>query len=201
MKPAAILAALSLSALCVHGGAAAHDRAHPAAPPPPAVAAPFPVDVTARFDLIDQTGTRRTEQDFRGAPMLVFFGYANCEAICDVALPAMAQALDLLGPQADRLAPILVTIDPEHDTPERLALAAPAIHPRLVALTGSPEALAAVRSDFGVTVEKVFEAPDGAPVYAHGSFVYLIGADGALLTVLPPILTPDRIAEIVRGYL
>lgn len=199
----AFVAAAALSA----GGAAAHDgvrhatpgeaAAHAAAIPPP----PFPVDIRADFDLIDQTGARRTAKSFGGAPMLVFFGYAGCEAICDVALPRMAAALDMLGPAAERVTPVMITVDPERDTPARLAQAAPAIHPRLVALTGAPQALAAARAAFGATVEKVAEGPDGAPIFAHASFIYLIGPDGRLMTVLPPILGPERIAEIVAAYL
>lgn len=209
VPPAAALLALA-AALWLAPAARAHDgvvhadpqqaAAH-AARAPAAPALPFPVNIRAAFDLIDQTGAPRRAQDFLGAPMLVFFGYAGCDAICDVALPRMAAALDLLGPDAAALTPVMITVDPDNDTPQALAVAAPKVHPRLTALTGAPERLAAARAAFGVTVEKVAETPDGAPIYAHGSFVYLIGADGALLTVLPPILSPERMADVVRGYL
>ncbi len=194
---AAALAALSC------GPVAAHDATlH--APQQDAAAradAPFPLAIHARFDLIDQTGARRTEADFAGAPMLVFFGYASCESICTVALPRMAEALDLLGAQGARIAPVLITVDPARDTPQALAEAARRIHPRLIGLTGSESALAAARAAFQVRAEEVFRAPDGAPVLAHGGFIYLVDAKGDVASILPPVLGPGRIAEIIRRHL
>lgn len=192
----ALAAALAFG---VAGGAAAHHAAaEPAARPP---APPFPVEIRADFDLVDQTGARRRAADFLGRPMLVFFGYATCEAICSVALPRMAETLDLLGDRGAAIAPVLITIDPERDTPAALAEALPEVDARLIGLTGSEAALAEARAAFQIEVEKLFEAPDGAPVFAHGSFIYLVGPDGEVATLLPPILGPDRMAEIVATYL
>ncbi|MEO0999905.1 MAG: SCO family protein [Pseudomonadota bacterium] len=186
-----------------HGSAeeAAAHRSAAAEAPPPGPVTPFPVEITARFDLIHQDGRRVTEADYAGRPMLLFFGYANCEAICSVALPRMASVLDALGEDAAGLSAVMITIDPEYDTPEALAEAMPAYHPMLEGLTGSEEALAAARDAFQVKVEKVSEMIDGTPIYAHGSFVYLVGADGRVATILPPILTEDQMAAIVARYL
>ncbi|MEM7441667.1 MAG: SCO family protein [Pseudomonadota bacterium] len=162
---------------------------------------PFPVDIRAEFELIDQSGQEVTQADFAGQPMAIFFGYANCEAICSVALPRLGQALDMLGDDADRIAPLLITVDPGRDTPENMGPALAKWHPRLRGLTGSEEALAAARDAFQVKSEKVFDDPEGNPIYAHGSFVYLISEDGKVLTLMPPILGPERMAEIMRSYL
>lgn len=162
---------------------------------------PFFVDIEPKFALTDQTGTARTEADFHGRPMLIFFGYTKCESICTVALPAMADALDLLGEDASGLSPILITIDPKNDTPEQLTTALPDWHDDLIGLTGSEEALASAREVFQIEREILFETPYGDPVYAHGSFIYLTDKSGKVQSVLPPILGADRLAEIIRKQL
>jgi protein SCO1/2 len=164
-------------------------------------ALPFPIEITPRFALIDQTGRAVTEADFAGRPMAIFFGYASCEAICPVALPSLAAALDLLGPDGAEIAPILITVDPARDTPEAMARRLAEYHPRLIGLTGSEAALAEARAVFQVEASQVAETPDGAPLYAHGSFIYLVGRDGVVKSLLPPILSPERIAELMRKYL
>ena len=133
--------------------------------------------------------------------MAIFFGYANCEAICSVALPRLGQALDLLEDEADKLSPLLITVDPERDTPDNMGPALAKWHPKLRGLTGSETALADARSAFQVETSLVGEDPEGNPIYAHGSFIYLIGSDGKVLTLLPPILGPERMAEIIKSYL
>lgn len=194
---------LALGAGLLAAPAAAHDgKAHPA--PGPAAAAPalpFPMAVDARFALTDHFGRAVTEADYAGRAMLIFFGYANCEAICSVALPAMAETLALLGPDAAGIAPLMITVDPEADTPEAMRPKLEALGGGIVGLTGPEAALAEVRARFGVESELVFTGPDGRPVYAHGSFVYLVGPDGRLMALLPPILAPERMAEIIRGHL
>ncbi len=162
--------------------------------------APFPADLQLRFRLTDQTGREVTEADFAGRPLAVFFGYAGCQAICSVALPQLGAALDLLGGRAAALTPILITVDPTRDTPETMRSALAKWHPRLIGLTGSETALAAARAAFQVEAQEVFDGPEG-PVYAHGSFIYLFDRDGRLMTMLPPILGPERMAEIIAGYL
>ena len=171
------------------------------APPPPTPGLPFLVDIRAEFDLIDQEGEPVTQKDFAGKPMAIFFGYANCEAICSVALPRLGAALDILGTDVDLLTPLLITVDPGRDTPEKMGPALAKWHPRLRGLTGSEDALAAARDAFQVQSEKVFDDPEGNPIYSHGSFIYLIGGDGKVLTIMPPILGPERMAEIIKSYL
>lgn len=168
----------------------------------PALAqSPFPVDIEAKFELTDQFGQTRTEKDFGGRGMLIFFGYANCESICTVALPALGETLDLLGDDLDKLQPLMITVDPRNDTVEALATSMPEYHTNLLGLTGSAAKLAEVRAQFQVEVEELFATPDGYPVYSHGSFIYLTDGDGHVQTLLPPILSPERMAEIIRTYL
>src|SRR5438552_18858503 len=72
------------------------------------------------FTLTDQSGKRVTDQDFRGKFLLIFFGFTNCPDVCPTALQTVAAALDKLGPNAERITPIFISVDPEHDTPALL---------------------------------------------------------------------------------
>ncbi|MBY8976176.1 SCO family protein [Rhodobacteraceae bacterium NNCM2] len=171
------------------------------APPlPPTGGLPFPVEVEVAFALTDHDGNEVTERDFLGRPMLLFFGYSTCESICTVALPQMGAALDHLGDEGEKIAAVMVTVDPARDTPQAMRKNLPHWHDRLLGLTGSEAELARVRDRFHVDLEVVAEDPLGNPIYAHGSFVYLIGADGELKTMIPPILAPERIAELAKKY-
>ena len=197
---ALVLAIGIVPAALAHDGAThattTQAAAHEAGP-----ALPFPIEITPRFALIDQTGRAVTQADFAGRPMVIFFGYANCPGICPVALAHIAEALDILGPDGADIAPILITIDPARDTPAAMAAALAKFHPRLIGLTGSEAALAEVRAVFQVEASQVAETPEGAPLYAHGSFIYLFGRDGAVKSLLPPNLAPERMAELMRKYL
>lgn len=167
----------------------------------PALAgSPLPFDVGGPFALIDQHGDARTDESFHGKPAMLFFGYAECQSICTVALPRMAEAIDLLDDAGQDVQPILITVDPARDTPENLTLSAPKIHERLVALTGNEKALAAARKSYKVESKQIGEDIEG-PIFAHGSFIYLLGEDGEVKTLLPPVLAPERIAELALKYL
>src|SRR5688572_27201112 len=72
------------------------------------------------FSLTDQDGMRRTHMDFRGKYMLIFFGYTNCPDVCPTTLAVESEALAMLGDRASRVVPILISVDPMRDTPERL---------------------------------------------------------------------------------
>lgn len=186
----AALLAVCLLALPIFGQAKAQD----------AKAAAFPVQLGGPFALIDHHGDRRTDKDFHGRHLLVFFGYANCPGICSAALPAMAAAVDALGVAGDAVQPVLITVDPKWDTPAEMRRVLSEMHPRLLGLTGDEEALAAVRAEYQVEFSKVGDDIFGNPIYSHGGYVYLMGPDGGLETIIPPILSPAAMAEIIETY-
>ncbi|MEO1493249.1 MAG: SCO family protein [Pseudomonadota bacterium] len=188
----------------VHGSAeeaAAHKAETGAAVGAPTPGLPFPVDIKAEFALTEHTGRAVTHESYAGKTMAIFFGYANCEAICSVALPRLAAALDEMGDAGDAVAPLVITVDPERDTVEKMGPALAKWHERLIGLTGPEDDLAKAREAFQVETSLVGEDPEGNPIYAHGSFIYLVGGDGKVLTLIPPILGPERMAEIITGYL
>jgi protein SCO1/2 len=107
----------------------------------------------------------------------------------------------MLGGRAEEITPIMITVDPARDTPEALARKLPQHHLRLIGLTGDEAALAAARAAFQVEVKQVTETAEGSPIYAHGSFIYLVGRDGLVRSVLPPVLGPEHIAALIRKHL
>jgi len=161
----------------------------------------FPEIKGGDFKLFDQYGKERTSKSPEGQYQLLFFGYANCKAICSVALPSMSAAIDILDDRNVTVTPLLVTVDPERDTVENMADPLKALHPRMVGLTGTEEALQEAYDAFQVQKSLVYEHPEEGPIYAHGSFIYLLGPEGDFKTLMPPILAPERIAELTIEYI
>ena len=202
LAAAVVTAAGFAAANTPHGGG--HDHHHhkaEAAKAVPPNTPGFPNIKGGDFRLLDGQGRERTAKDPTGRPQLLFFGYATCQAICSVALPRIAEAVDELERRGVAVTPVLITVDPARDTVQTLESALRKHHPRFVGLTGSDAALAAAYRAFQVDRKVVFTHPDHGDVYAHGSYIYLLGADGRFLTLLPPVLGPERIAEVVKGYL
>lgn len=147
--------------------------------PPPGDQRPVgAVPIGGPFTLVDQTGQVRTEADFRGKFMLVFFGYTHCPDVCPMELATMGAAVDALGPDGAKVVPVFITIDPARDTVERLASFARNFHPRLVALTGSEEEVSAAARAYRVYYAKAGEGADDDYLMDHTSIVYLIDGEG-----------------------
>jgi len=163
----------------------------------------LPIDVTLddRFSLIDQDGQRMKTSDLEGQMSLLFFGYANCEGVCLMALPNLADTTALLEADGIEIQPVMITIDPERDTPAAMKSELQDLHPEFIGLTGSDQELSDVMTLFNVQKSVLFHDPEGAPIYRHGTFVYLFDHEAELLTVFPPILDPEDMATIVRGYI
>lgn len=148
------------------------------------------------FTLTDQTGKRVTDKDYRGKFMLIYFGFTFCPDVCPTALQVMSAALDKLGPKADRFVPILITVDPERDTPAQLALYVPSFHPRMVGLTGSAAEIEAVTKAYRVYARKV-EDPKSTAGYTmdHSSIIYVMGPDGEYRTHFTHTTNVDAMAD------
>lgn len=153
------------------------------------------------FTLIDQTGTQRTEADPDGLHQLVFFGYANCQEICSAALPLMATTVEMVTEAGGGLRPVMITVDPVRDTPEAMAEALAVFHPDFVGLTGTEAALRTAYEAYEVEFEELFVDPFYGTVFSHGSFIYLLDGSGEVLTLLPPVIGPEMMAQIIQGYL
>jgi cytochrome oxidase Cu insertion factor (SCO1/SenC/PrrC family) len=152
------------------------------------------------FSLIDHTGERRTDEDFRGKVMLIYFGFTYCPDICPTDLQNIGLALDQLGPAADKVQPLFITVDPERDTAEHLKEYLSLFHPRIIGLTGDSVAVGAAAEAFKVYHVRVSGKGDEYTI-DHTAFVYLIGTDGNYLGFLPPGTSPERIAEALRNQM
>lgn len=152
------------------------------------------------FALTDQAGHARTDRDFRGRLMLVYFGFTFCPDVCPTDLQAIGLALDRLGPDGDQVQPIFITVDPERDTASHLADYVPMFHPRLIGLTGSADAIRKVADAYKVYYARV---PQDAGDYTvdHTAYIYLMDRDGNYLGFFPPGTSADRMVEIIRPRL
>lgn len=163
--------------------------------------APLPFDVGGAYELIDQHGQTRTEKDPDGKGQLLFFGYANCLSICTAAMPMMAEATDALNAAGIPVTPVMITIDRERDQPGNMTGPLLQIHDDFIGLSGSAEALQVAYDAYSVQHELAYVDLEYGPIYAHGSFVYLLNANGEVQTLFPPITTPERVVELAQKYL
>lgn len=152
------------------------------------------------FALTDHTGRARTEADYRGRLLLVYFGYTSCPDVCRTDLQEVARALDLLGVQGEAVQPLFITLDPARDTAEHLSAYVAAFHPRLVGLTGSAEAIRRAADAYKVFYERT--AGDGGDgTIDHSAFIYLMARDGSYLGFFPPGTRAERMLTIIRPHL
>lgn len=148
------------------------------------------------FSLVKADGSRVTDKSFAGKPMLVFFGYTNCPDVCPSGLQVISAALDKLGPKADGLTPLFITVDPERDTPQVLGDYVKSFNPHIVGLSGPPADIAAVTKAYRVYVNKVpnEKEPDRYGV-DHSSFMYLMNGSGEFVKHFPHTVDVDQLAD------
>jgi cytochrome oxidase Cu insertion factor (SCO1/SenC/PrrC family) len=133
--------------------------------------------------LIDQYGQPLDARALAGHWLLVYFGYANCPDVCPTALTKMTAVLYGLGPAADSILPLFVTLDPDHDSTSKLREFAAHFYPRLRALTGSPAAIADAAQSFGVPWNRRSQSSN---YIDHGMWMYLANPNGQVVQVLHP---------------
>jgi cytochrome oxidase Cu insertion factor (SCO1/SenC/PrrC family) len=153
------------------------------------------------FALTDHTGLQRTEADFRGKLLLVYFGFTYCPDICPTDLQAMGLALDQLGAAGHAVQPLFITVDPERDTPQLLADYVPLFHPRLIGLSGDASSVRQAARAYKVYYDKVPTASGSDYTVDHSAFIYLMDRAGQYLGFFPPGTSPDRMANVIRPLL
>jgi protein SCO1/2 len=153
------------------------------------------------FALIDHTGQPRTDADFRGKLMLVYFGFSFCADVCPTDLMAIGQALDKLGPAGDAVQPLFITVDPERDTSAHLADYVPLFHKRLIGLTGDAAQVRDAARAYRVYYAKVEIGGTAEYTVDHSGFIYLMGRDGKYLGFFPPGTPADRMAAVIKPHL
>ncbi len=152
------------------------------------------------FHLTDQDGKPISDDDLRGKPFLVFFGFTHCPDVCPTTLFDVSEVMRRLGPDADRTGALFITVDPERDTPATLKDYLSNFDPHLRGATGDPDAIAAVTKAYRVYYKKV-PTDNGDYTMDHTAIVYLMDKNGHFVAPFSLRRTPDAAAAELRKYL
>lgn len=158
------------------------------------------VEIGGPFTLTDHTGREVTERDYLGNFTLVFFGYTFCPDVCPTELGDIALALDELGDDARAITPLMITIDPERDTPAILAEYVPLFHERLIGLTGTVEQIKQVANAYRIFYRRVEDPNYTFYLMDHTSFIYLLDREGKMASLFRYGTSPEEMAAIIRQH-
>jgi len=150
--------------------------------------------------LTDHNGQERTLADFKGKVVTIFFGYTQCPDVCPTALSGMSSVMQALGPDAERVQVIFVTVDPERDTPELLAQYVPVFDARFLGLYGTPEKIAEVAKEFRVFYRKSGDLA-GHYTIDHTAGTYVFGPDGRPRLYVKHAEDPTVVAADIKALL
>jgi protein SCO1/2 len=166
------------------------------------------VDITGstafgnNFSLLDSNGNTKTMADYKGKVVVVFFGFTQCPDVCPTTLTEMDEALKLLGPKADKVQVIFITVDPERDTASVLAQYVPSFNPRFVGLHPADEAgLEKVAKDFRIYYKKVPGSKPGSYTMDHSAGSYVLDQNGQLRLYIKHAQGPEVLAHDLKNIL
>lgn len=159
------------------------------------------LDYAKGFALTDHTGKPRTLADFKGKAVVVFFGYTQCPDVCPTTMAEMASVMQKLGPLADQVQVLFITLDPERDTQQLLANYVPAFDKRFIGLRGTPEQTAKTAKEFKVFYAKVPGSEPGSYTIDHTAGSYVFDRDGRLRLFIRHGQGPDPIVHDLRQLL
>lgn len=154
------------------------------------------------FELVDHTGAPRTAADVIDGPTLLYFGYTYCPDICPIDTQVMVEAVDLLAERGIAITPVFVTVDPARDTPEELAYYAEAMHPAMIALTGTEEQVQIAADAYKVYYQRV-DVEDSAAGYLmnHTGYTYLMTAPDQIAALFRREFGPEQLAKDIAAVL
>ena len=152
------------------------------------------------FRLIDQNGKPVTDQEMKGRPFLVFFGFTHCPDVCPTTLFEVSEILGALGPDGERVRALFVTVDPERDTPDKLKDYLSSFDPRLIGVTGDEAAIKAMERAYRVYAKRV-PLEGGGYTMDHTAIVYLMDKDGRFVAPFNMKRRPAEAAAELRRYL
>jgi protein SCO1/2 len=155
------------------------------------------------FTLTDHTGRKVSSTEFRGRYLLIYFGFTMCPDVCPTTLAVMADALDKMGDTRKKIVPILITIDPERDTPKVMAQYVKSFGDDFIGFTGSVAEIEAVKKLYKVYgAKKALDEDKGlAGGYGmdHSSVMYLMGPDGKLVSYYDELIPADKLEAELRA--
>jgi len=153
------------------------------------------------FRLTDHNGQDRTLADFRGKVVAVFFGYIHCPDVCPTTLSDFSLALQQLGPQADRVQVIFVTVDPQRDTPDLLKQFVPAFNPGFLGMYTDAESLKLLAKEYKVVYQKTAVKAADDYLIDHSAGTYIYDPHGNIRLLMPYGSSPDAIAKDLKTLL
>lgn len=153
------------------------------------------------FALTDTRGHGVQEKDFRGRLMLVYLGYSHCPDICPLTLGIMGDTLKMLGPDADKIAAIFITLDPERDTPQQLTQYLRDFDPRIIGLTGEEREINAVVKTYKAYHKKIPTPATESYLVDHSGSLYLMDRDGEYIAHFPSDVKTAELVKAIRGHL
>jgi protein SCO1/2 len=164
------------------------------------------VDITGAafardFALTDHTGKPRTLADYKGKVVVMFFGFTQCPDVCPTTMAEMSAVMKQLGPQAEQVQVLFVTVDPERDTKELLSQYVPAFDQRFVGLYGTPEQTAAVAKEFKVFYSKVEGKTPGSYSIDHTAASYIFDRNGKVRLLVRHNQGPAPIVHDIKQLL
>ncbi len=151
--------------------------------PHPATASSGVAEIGGAFSLVDQHGRPFTDADLKGKPSLVFFGFTYCPEVCPTTLTHMSAWLKALGPDADKLNVVFISLDPDRDTPAQLARYLLSFDPRIHGLTGTQAQVDKVADEYRVYHRKIL-LPRGSYTMDHSAAIYGLDRNGGFSTIL-----------------
>ena len=150
------------------------------------------------FTLTNQFGQSVTAASYHGKWMLIYFGYSQCPDECPLTLEKMAIMMNALGPVAQHVAPIFITVDPAHDTPPVLKTYLAKFGPNLNGLTGTDPQIAKVAHEYAVYYDAHQHEKSGTSTIGHSTFIYLMAPDGKFDNLFPVNITVPQLVKVVR---
>ena len=162
--------------------------------------ATLPSAIGGPFRLVDQDGRAVSDQDMKGKPFLVFFGFTHCPDVCPATLFDVSEVLSRLGPDGGRVGALFVTVDPERDTPAKMKDYLSSFDPHLRGLSGHAEAIAAIQKAYRAYSKKIPLA-DGGYTMDHSALVYLMDKEGRFVAPFNLKRRPEDSAADLRRYL
>ncbi len=159
-----------------------------------------PAAIGGPFQLTDQAGQIVTDQNLKGKPTLIFFGFTHCPDVCPTSLFEISEVLKAMGKDADRVNAYFVSVDPERDTAAAMKDYLSSFDPHLKGLTGNPESVAKVLSAYRVYSKKV-PLKDGDYTMDHTALIYLMDRDGRFVSPFNLKRTPAEAATDLKRYL
>jgi cytochrome oxidase Cu insertion factor (SCO1/SenC/PrrC family) len=153
------------------------------------------------FQLTDHTGRNVTEADYAGSHKIVYFGYTYCPDVCPTGLTVITEALDQIGPKANQVKPIFITVDPDRDTVPVMADYHQHFHPSFSNLTGTTTQIAAVAKAYRVFYQKALDGDSEDYLVDHSAITFLMAPGGGFLAHFGPDTTPEQLAQALRDVL